>query len=252
VAVLAVFSFWFYNSGPSNFKNKVASVVPYPAAIIDGRPIYIKDLLKHNNINELISEKQTAIVADKFGVTVSGDQLNSQFGQIKGQADFSSLLLQYSLSESDFKNNVLKPQLLYTNLRLWFNGQRSLNPNEYALADIIKSQISGANGASSTFASLVSKYSKDDSTKKMEGNLGFVEVNNLWPEFQAAFDSLKSGDVQTVAGRDGLYIFQIRNKDNNGPNNSPRVEIGEIYLKMANFDTWYNNEIKNINIKKLI
>ena len=69
---------------------------------------------------------------------------------------------------------------------------------------------------------------------------------------QAAFESAQSGLVVTAPGRDGLYIFQIQTRDNNGPNNSPRVEAKEIYLPEKNFETWYQTEALQIKIKKII
>ncbi len=258
--MVAGFSAWFYLSPISNFKLKVATVIPYPAATVNGRPILIKDVLWRQQItqssqdtalNLIVSEKQMDVVADKFGIGVSAKDLDSELSIIKQQDDFNSLISKYGLSENDFKNKVLKPELLSSQLKLWFNGQRSLNPAQYALADAIKLQLN-KDSSSSTFASLVAQYSQDNSTKPLDGNLGFVENNQLWPEFQAAVESAAAGSLVTVPGRDGLYIFRIQAKDNNGQNNSPRTELQEIYLKTADFNSWYNNEIKNIKIKKLI
>ncbi len=249
---------WFYLSPLSVFKEKVAEALPVlPAALVDGQPIPFRDVLAREAVSsstpdeilaEMVTEKQIAIVAKKYGVDVSNTQLNSQLYLLKQQPNFSALLSSYNLTGDGFENNVLKPQLLYNNLELWFNGQRSLNPAAYAVEDTIKQQMA-QNTASGTFVSLVQEYSHDSSTKLLDGNLGFVEISSLWPEFQGAVESAGPGSVVAAAGRDGLYIFQIQAKDNNGPGSSPRAELAEIYLPGENFQGWYNNEIKSIKIK---
>jgi parvulin-like peptidyl-prolyl isomerase len=260
VIFIAVFTAWFYASPPSVFKDKVAEIFPYPAALVNGQPIAFRDILARQAVSsstpdailaEIISEQQTQIVAEKYGLGVGNAQLNSEMSRLEQQSDFTSLLADYGLTENNFKNSVLKPQLLYNNLELWFNGQRSLNTAAYALADNIQRQMA-QNAASGTFASLVAQYSQDASTKALDGNLGFVEINSLRPEFQGAVESAGPGAVVVAPGSDGLYIFQIQAKDSSGPGNSPRAELAEIYLHGGDFQAWYDNETKNIKIKKLI
>jgi parvulin-like peptidyl-prolyl isomerase len=201
---------------------------------------------------QITSAQQTAAVARKYGVSVGQAQLDQQLILLKQRTpNFSQLLVQYGLSENNFKTSVLKPELLYTNLEVWFNSQKTLNPSAYALADSLKQQLTATSATSSLFARLAVAYSQDKTTAATNGDLGFVETGNVWPEFQAALDTAKFGDVQIVPGRDGLYIFQILAKDSNGPNSSQRAEVKEIYLKTNSFEDWYNNEIKNIKIKNI-
>lgn len=252
VILIGIFSIWFYSSPASNFKNRVASMLPFPAAFVGGHPVYIKDVLRRNNLDQLVQQQQVIVVADKYGISVGKPQLDGQFNLIKQQTpNFSSLVNQNGLTEAEFKTSVLKPELLYTNVRVWYNGERSLNKDVYSLADSIKQQLSATSATSSLFSDLAARYSQDEATKNMGGDLGFVNIGSLWPEFQSVFDSMSVGDARIVPGRDGVYIFQIMAKDNNGPNNSLRAETREIYLQTSGFQEWYANETKNIKIIKL-
>ena len=214
--------------------------------------------MKGQVLDEMIEEKKTDIVAAQHGVSVSSSELNTQLNNIKSQANqqspngFNALLGQYNLNEKQFTNDVLKPELLFTDLNLWFNSQRNLNSKEYDLADSIKAQLTSASSSSSTFASLVQQYSQDDTSKQTNGDLGFVDINNLLPEFKTALDGTKPGDIKIAASRYGIHIFQVVARDNNGPSSTPRAEVKQIFLNGEDFNAWYTNETKNIKIKKLI
>jgi len=256
--LFALFTVWFYKTPASAFKDTVALVIPYPAAMVGGRPIYLRDLLdrlqaggdRGQALRQIINEQETKIIAERLGVSVGDRELDNQLASIKASDNnFQKTLRNYGMSESRFKNTVLKPELLYTNIKIWFNGQRSLNPNEYGTADYIVSQT--LNSGSSTFTSLLKKYSQDEGLKGLDGDLGFVDINSLRPEFKEAFDQARLGDVKVAPGSDGIYIFYIQSKDNNGLNGSLRVHAREIFLRVENFDQWYNNETKNIIIKNL-
>ena len=263
---------WFYGTPCNSTKDSVAKILPFPAALVNNKPVYIKTVLDRVNsatgaskqltgtdlrneiLNQIIGEKETEIVAGRHDVYVTEKELNDQFTTLRQEmsesssTEFSALLKQYNLSENEFKNNVLKPELLLTNLQIWFNGQASLNKKQYDIAQTIQETLKSTS-SSSTFASLVLKYSQDNNSEYLGGNEGFVAVNNLLPEFKRVLDGTKAGDVVVAPGRYGIYIFQVIAKDNGGEDNSPRVELQQIFLKPSDFNAWYNNQIKDIKIK---
>jgi parvulin-like peptidyl-prolyl isomerase len=279
LVVAGILAIWFYKTPSSSLKDKIGRVLPLPAVFVSGQPIFMSSFLERVNsaqaiygsvvnmdqntireqvLNQMIEEKKTGIIANKFGVPVSAKELNDQFNSIKDQASqqsvsgLATLLGKYNLTENQFKNEVLKPELEYTDLMLWFNSQRTLNPKEYLLADSIRSQVLSANSSTGTFASLVQQYSQDTNSKVLDGDMGFVEITGLLPEFRQSLDSAKVGDVVIAPSRYGLHIFKIEFKDNNGKNNASRIQIKQVFLRTEDFNKWYQDETKNIPIKKLI
>ncbi len=272
ILLAAAFCFWFYSQPFSGSKISIAKALPFPAAFVDGHPIFARELVRRLSLAEqystsnkqktstdiilgqLIDEKNTQIIAQKYGVSVGSKQLDDELEKIKNQSpkNFTALLKSYGISESTFKLEILKPDILRTNLLSWFNAQRSINSTQYALADSLKQQITSASSSTSTFATLVKNYSQDPGSKTMQGDMGFVEINNMLTELKAPLDSAKPGDVIILPSRYGIHIFQIIAADRNGPNNSPRLEIKQIFLQAGDFSSWFNGEINNIKVKRLL
>lgn len=267
IVAFSAFSLWFYVGALTPFKTAVAKVIPYPAAMVNGHPILIKDVsdslqlallvnpqsvpTRQEILTQLLLQKDTQILADKYGVVVSNRQLDEEFNAEKNQdpQNFTAILKKYAMSEAEYKAHILKPYITSQNLQVWFNGQRSLNTDQYLLADSVKSQILNSSSSTSTLISLVKEYSQDPISQGFYGDSGFTEINSLLPELRAPLDSAKVGDVDIVPSRYGIHVIAVTAIDRNGNNNSPRLMLRQIFLKPANYNSWFNQEIKNIKTK---
>ena len=271
IIAVSAFLIWFYRTPYTANKGKIAAILPLPAAAISGNFIPVSEFasrlqgsenyyteeqkpipasLQNQVLQELIQEKETEIVAKKNSVSLSDKELDTQFNQLEQQLNqtdpngFVSMVAKYGLSQNQFKEEVLSPNLLSTDLIIWFNSQRSLNPAQYSLADSIQNQST----SSSTFISLVKQYSQDPNTKDLEGDMGYLELQAVLPEFKGPLDAAKIGDTLVLASRYGIHILYIENKDMNGTGGSSRVHVRQIFLQPENFASWYDDQTKNFHV----
>ncbi len=274
LVLLAATGAWMYYGRASELKRRVLSAVPYPLALVNWRPITMRDFEKRLDIAEkayqgqqgvdqqqlrdqifmrLVSESVLRQVAGRNGVAVSGGQLGaaydltaSQFQQQNGQS-MESLLSGLRLTPDEFKNEVLKPSLLGDNLAAWFSSQENLNPQQYAKVRDLQQQID----AGADFADLAKNNTEDDAGKLTEGDMGFVDMAQALPEFQAGLADARDGDVVLVPSRYGLHLVKVLERDNNGENGGLRLHIRQIFIKPADFQAWYSAQAAGYHIMRL-
>jgi parvulin-like peptidyl-prolyl isomerase len=275
IVAIASMGAWLSFGKATPLQAKILNALPYPAVFVNGKAILARDILHRTEIakktlppqsevsdqeikqqvyDTLINEQKTNILASSKGLSVNNEEVSEQFkdavDQLSGGSgdQFEQMLKDYGLTENEFKQQVLKPDLLTTKLLVWYNSQRNLNKALYDKIDSIQGQL--ASGVS--FETLAAENSQDDQTKGLEGDLGFVETGKLLPEFKNDLAGLKLSETKVVASRYGVHLFKVEEVDNSGENGAARIHLKQIFLEPTGFEEWFRGETGKYSIRKFI
>lgn len=196
LAVIMVFAVMIYGFKKDTVATeRLASVVPYPAAFVDWSPVTLRDFYftraytKHfftasklpydaslenkQNLDQLIDQALLVRHARKAGIVVSADEVNQAYQTVldkNGKDEVNKVLLDlYGLSEKDFKQliyfQVLKQK---TENKLKADGQWREVQVRHLLVKV------DANADQKTVDAARAKA--DDLLKKIQGGQAFDEV----------------------------------------------------------------------------
>jgi len=257
---------WLYSGTLSEAKLKIFKTVPLPMALVNGRPISAGKFLARFAVaqktlgqngaegtklaiaSELIREAEVSRLASQRDVAVSAKQIDLEYAAVSGQTDlgggpnFEEFLQSRGLSESSFKNDVLKPKLLLNGLRIWFNLQPNLNSAAYQKANSLLEQInSGGN-----MPALAARFSEDAAGKSADGDMGFVQITDLSPELRESVSNMKPGEVKIIPGLLGINIIRLEGQTGN------LLHLRQIFLNTNDFNAWLDSQAKNFKIINLL
>lgn len=143
--VIATFAIGIYSGGWHGTMSRwAAGMFPFPAAIVDGRPVWVRDVLadtdafaayreahpevqgvnltreqiQSNVLSRLVQEVWFEKVAGNRGIVVTDAEVNAEFDAAKqGGSDLQDMLAQFGWSEAEFKHRVIRVYLLQQKLR---------------------------------------------------------------------------------------------------------------------------------------
>lgn len=276
VVTLTVFGVLIYKYKVSNRAVKIASkVVPYPVASVNGNIVWNtatyndylfelasaqkyfqsqnQDFTSPEGQKQLQQFKQDLIVqlednlivqqqAAKYGITVSGKEVDDKFNQLvkdAGGIDQVKRTLEklYGWSVDDFKAKI-KQQLVRQKVQDKVLSDPALNAPAEKQAQDILAQIS----AGADFATLAKQYSSDGSAGN-GGDLGFFGRGQLVAEFEAAAYALQPGQVSGVVKTQyGYHIIKVTEK------NGDQVRASHILIKGPDFDSWLRDQRNSAKI----
>lgn len=258
---------------------KSVSVVPYPAAYVDGRFVMYRDYLEQldviknydqefkkvdfksadgkkvltqarkDTMARLVEDALVSNEAVRLKVSVTTKDLNDKFDALVksngGEKSFASVLKQYyKLTPNEFKEEIYRPRLLRQMLADKYASDDSVNADAKKKAD----EILGKVKAGGDFAELAKQYSQDTSASN-GGDLGFFGKGKMVPEFEKAAFALKAGEVsdvvKTVYGYHIIKVTEIKGDE---------IRASHILIKTKDFNTWLADSVKsakkNIFIKQ--
>jgi len=255
-------SYWLYNGPLNPLKIKTFSYLPFPAASVNGHFIPVSQLITRYSINknlglepdqktilnELVGEKETAILAGNKGVGPGSKQIDGDYNfrakqaDLEGKKDFDQLLKSYGITTQEYKSEVIEPALNTTNLQVWFYSQQNLNTSAYQKAQDLVQRIQKGDNMNS----LATQYSDQASDRSTGGDLGYLAVSQLLPEIQETVGNMKKGDIKIVPSRYGIQILRLEDVQNNNLN------LREIFINGSDFQTWLSNETKNYSVQQFL
>lgn len=244
---LPVFGYYVYFKKSNGLPLAIASTLyPFPVATVGGEVILLKpyydrltyiqtfnsrtqqtvpsgEQLRQQVITKLIDEAVTRTWANKEGITVSSDDIDSAYNKIvqdKGsETDVQTVLSQlYDLSDTEFKRLI--PDLLYqekveTTLLERVHVKHILVSSQQD-ADKVKSEVTAEN-----FNEKAKQYSEDKATRDNGGDLGFFDhegAKKLDPELEKAFFAMKAGDISSpVKSAYGYHIVHVVDRTGTTP-----------------------------------
>jgi foldase protein PrsA len=259
------------------FTKSVASVVPYPAAVVNGSWVtydkYLDQLLilkKYQNefkkvdfktdegkkildqvekdaMDRLVEDKIIASQAKKMKVTVDAKEVNEQYDALiksnGGPESFANILKQYyGLTPEQYKKQVYETRLFKQKVSEKFAADESLNQDSKNKAEEVLAKAK----AGEDFAELAKQYSQD-STASNGGDLGYFSKGKMVPEFEAAAFALKtdeiSGLVKTVYGYHIIKVTDVKDDE---------IKASHILIKTKDFNLWLEEAKQSAKIKYYI
>jgi len=251
------------------FTTGVTKVVPYPAALVNGRVVfyhsYLEQLsivkkyqvefkkvdfkttdgkavlaqLRKDTMDRLVEDTLVNAEAATLKVTVSDKELTDSFNQLVtsngGETSFASVLKQYyGLTPSEFKDEIYKSRLLRQKVAEKFASDESVNADAKAKAEEVLAKVK----AGEDFATLAKQYSQD-TTASNGGDLGLFGKGKMVPEFETAAFALKVGEVsglvKTVYGYHIIKVTEI---------SGDQIRASHILIKTKDFNTWLVDAVK--------
>lgn len=273
---ITVFGVLIYKYKMNNRPVKIASkVVPYPVASVNGNIIWNtatyndylfeltsaqkyfqsqnQDFTSPEGQKQLQQFKQDLIVqlennlivqqqAAKYGITVSGKEVDDKFNQLvkdAGGIDQVKRTLDklYGWSVDDFKGKI-RQQLIQQKLTDKVLSDESLNAPALKQAQDILAQVN----AGADFATLAKQYSSDGSAAN-GGDLGFFGKGQLVPEFENAAYALQPGQVSGIVKTQyGYHIIKVTEK------NGDQVRASHILIKGPDYESWIRDQRNSAKI----
>jgi peptidyl-prolyl cis-trans isomerase D len=141
-------------------------------------------------------------------VSVNYIDLDAATMQITPDLSDKALQARYDKEKSRF---VSPPEWQVSHILIKLPAKPSAAEKQAALAKAERvDALAKAPGAD--FAKLAGEYSDDLGSKRQGGDLGWLQQGDTGPEFQAALDKLKAGEVSApVLTSDGYHIIDLRN-----------------------------------------
>lgn len=270
VLFLVVMGVGIYTFSWDDGFTKAVSVVPYPAAIVNGRFILYRDYLeqldviknydqsfkkvdfttasgkailaqaKKDTMERLVEDALVSNEAVGLKVSLSSKDLDSKFDDLVksngGTTSFTSVLKQYyKLTPNEFKEEIYRPRILEQMLSDKYASDESVNADAKQKAEDILAKIKGG----ADFAATAKQYSQDTSASN-GGDLGFFGKGKMVPEFEKAAFALKVGQVSDVVKTVyGYHIIKVT--DINGD----QIRASQILIKTKDFSTWLADAVKS-------
>ncbi len=266
---------WVYTGNISSAKEKVFKALPLPAAIVDMKFVSAESVLDRADLSkqlleaqgmgdkantgqvfdQIVDVKKLEAVASQRGVKAPNSEIDEEYKNIITQyaggdegAFTKELDSTYHMKPEKFKSEVVRQQVLQSNLLLWYSKQEDLNKTTYEKARELQSKLN--NGQS--FEEVAKQFSEDEATKDFAGDSGMIAFDDLLPEFRESLKDSKAGDTQLVVSRYGLHVLKLLEVNNDGENGAKQVHLQQIFLKQKGFSDWLDKEVGNIRVLKLL
>lgn len=232
LAVLCVFIFvGAYTSIFGNFSVTIIKSLHLPVGISGKDVFFFKDLSKSYGLDEGSDwHLQTRAEIKSAILEYHKHNINSQI--------FSILKFQ----EKKCTEWQVEPLEC---LEFAWVANRKAHTESYALAEnILQKEQSGED-----FGTLAQKYSKDDATKIFLGDAGFVDLEEVLPEFADGVRQMLSGETSIVPDRHGLHIIKISEIITEEKTLRPLYRLYDIFIgEEQGFDSWYKTESAKIHL----
>ena len=264
VADIEVFDERFAQLGKVSEKKNSKDV-----AMVNGEAISRKDYMKRlessvgtNAMSQIISTALLEQQAEKLGVTVSEDLVNSEFEKIReelGSSTLQSLLNQYGMKEEALKDSVRLNLLAYeilthdivldpAEVEKYFNDNKSYfdEPEKVQASHIMVAteeeakEIKKLLEDGEDFAQLAKERSLDTNSAPYGGDLGFFSRGMYGStEFDDAAFSLEIGEISDPVKREDVYhIIKVTDKKAAKPAVFEEVKADvERVMKVAQVET---------------
>ncbi|MBI2263171.1 peptidylprolyl isomerase [Candidatus Berkelbacteria bacterium] len=246
ILILALYLIWVIIWGVAIFGRKVfnekvifaAYTFPYPAAFINGRPLFLTEFYRHKKyvlyfssqtkqtppsdkeiLDTLIKDDLIRRESAKKGIRIASAEVESTFEQIakdKGGKEQILKVLEglYKMKESDFKRLIKKriyEERFRSEVLVNVKARHIMMGSESEANEILEKVKKGED-----FAELAKKFSKDASTKDKGGDLGWFSRDTYPAELEGPAFELKAGEVYPKPSKSPLGWHVIKTEERRG------------------------------------
>lgn len=252
----------------------VMRVVPFPAAMVDGRIIPYYDWqketaavmrftekkignakqsdVKKNVLSKLIQEAIYKNIAKELDVAVSNDEMQTYTDKVAEQLGGKDKLIEnikdsFGWDLETFKVRIIFPQVLREKLNADFEQSPKIEAKTLRRAQEVLIEVKKGE---KTFEQVAAEKSDDSGTAANGGDLGWFPRGVMVKEFEDAAFALAAGEVSGLVKTEfGYHIIMVEEKKAaDEKNKTPeQVQARHILLKFPSFSEYltdYRNEIK--------
>ena len=193
----------------------------------------------------ILNERLMRNIASKLEITISEEELEKAVDDYERQmgmdgSNFDELLFkQYSLTQSDLKQLLIRPYLEDVKLRIWYAGRPELNNSAYKTVDLVGEALDRGEN----FGTLARKYSQDDSSKSTLGDTGDLKLDTLLPEIATVLEAEESNSKPVkIVSRFGVHFVSVLATHKRG--GVTYVQLRQIFISCPGYEDWITGKIK--------
>jgi len=197
---------------------------------------------------QLVRMEKIKTLAGSLGIVLQSDDVLDELNYLKkGRSDYNQFLNQYFDGDEEmFRRFVAYPQTWDALIRIHYNSQMDENQAAYQEASRILDLIkSGAE----KFEDAAKKYSADQITGQLGGDLGFVTHGQIIPELEEQVTVSALGTVadRVMVSRYGYHIaYPVETALQN---NEKLWHIKHILIETKGFDEWLESLLRPIKVR---
>lgn len=269
ILVLVLYLFWVVVWGVAIFGRKVfnektifaAYTFPYPAAFINGRPLFVTEFYRHKKyvlyfsnqtkqtppsdkeiLDTLIKDDLIRREVAKKGIRVTLAEVNTTFEQIAKEKGGKEQILKvleglYKMKESDFKRLIKKriyEEKFRSEVLVNVKARHIMVGSEGQANEILERVKKGDD-----FAELAKQFSGDVATKDKGGDLGWFSRDTFPAELEGPAFELKAGEVYPKPSKSPLGWHIIKTEERRGS-----IDL--------NFNRWLEGSLAKSQIWRLV
>ena len=231
----------------------IANVFPVPVASVEGKSVRLsavetaEKLNIENPLEFAVRQKSMEVLAGKLDLKIEDKEvvtrrntLASAWGMNKEQLE--SQLSGKKITLAQFEKLIVIPEAYADKIKTSLN-----KPNEKL--NEVKSRFD----KNEDFNTLAKNYSEDSVTAPFGGDAGFVSKDilgdEIWDKVYALSDGQAIGPLNTHQG----YLFVKRVELQQATDvNLERLHIQVILIKTFDFNSWLDDQMKQLDIKRYI
>ena len=272
IFLLIIVSVGIYLGGwQGSLATALTKVIPYPVLYVEGSFVkasyFFEDVealrryfnrlglpveevqLKRQVMSSLIERQVIAKIAARQGLSVTDEETGQLLGQLMTEeADLEQLINDlYGWDTKEYVDRVLKPLLL---------AQKA--ENDYYQSDFMKAVNDEMAGYQAEVEADPAKFSEiasrvnDDSTKFVEGDLGWFSLGDMVPELELALLDLVEGQISPVVEtRFGLHLILLQERIIN-EGGETTFHASHIFKQTPAFSDYLDEAIKKATVVTLI
>jgi len=208
------------------------------------------EYLEKSVLSRMIREKFLANKAKELNISVSTDEIGTEYSNIVSQAGDAAtveqtLLSLYNWTPEQFKNKVLQPYLVRTKVQEYIAQDDTINADAKTRAEEVLSKLQ--NGEN--FEDLAKQYS-EDVTGSSGGDLGYFGKGEMVKEFEDAAFALEVGQTSGIIKTQyGYHIIKLLEKVAASGDTPEQLHAEHILIKIKDIDDWINEELANDKIR---
>lgn len=213
----------------------IVNILPYPAVVINGERISIKEYLSEYDalahffvgqadapsedelavtvVDTIINKKSLEQLADQYGVVIDDTQVEEMMGEVVAapggeEAFIQQLNENFGWDLADFKAKVVKSLVLANQMAEYVGSNQDLQQDRKAGIDLAMERLK-----SGEEFGVVAGDLSEDASAKVGGDIGFVPLNEMVDPWLSAIVDLEINQFsQIVESPENYMIFQVTDR----------------------------------------